>query len=122
MVHLSLVIGTMVFVVCFKLLDVVPQVRAVATATRQALSIIRVESLTDEAKEAAIQKAAREMAGSVIMILGRLTLCLLVPVAVVWLGVHSGAYTAANALAVASDWTFVITVSVGMIVVLMVLR
>lgn len=122
MLYLVLAAGTVVFIVCFKLLDVLAQVRAVVTLTRQAHGIIRSARLTDEAKEAAIQRAAIRMAGCGGALLGCMALCLLIPTATVWLGAQSGAYTIADALAVASDWTFVIAASLGMIAILMVLR
>ena len=122
MLYLVLAAGTVVFIVCFKLLDILAQVRAVVTLARQAHGIMRSAGLTHEAKEAAIQKAAIRMAGCGGALLGRMALCLLIPTATVWLGTQSGAYTLADALAAASDWTFVIAASLGMTAVLMVLR
>lgn len=122
MVYVSLAAGAMVFVVCFKLLDVMAQVRAVVAAAHRAHRIIRSQSLTDEAKEAAIQRAAILMTGSGIALLGRLTLCILVPVGAVWLGAQSGAYTTADALTAASNWAFIVASSLAMTGALMVLR
>jgi hypothetical protein len=122
MLYLVLAVGAVVFGVCFKLLDIVARVRAVIAAARQAHGILRSESLTDEAKEAAIQKAAIRMAGSGVALVGRLALCLLVLVGAVWLGAQSGAYTAADALAAASDWRFIIASSGAMIAALIAIR
>jgi hypothetical protein len=122
MVYLFLAIGALVFVICFKLLDVGPHVRAIVPAARQAHGIIRSVSLTDEAKQTAIQKAATIMAGSAVVILGRMALCLMMPMAAVWLGAQSGAYTMADALAAAPNWTFIIASSLVMLPALIVAR
>ncbi|MGH6913058.1 MAG: hypothetical protein ACREH3_05070, partial [Geminicoccales bacterium] len=90
--------------------------------TQRTQGIIRSKSLTDEEKEAAIQKAAIFMAGSVVMILGRMALCLLVPTAMVWLGAQFGAYSTADALVAASNWTFIVASSVVMMAALTIIR
>jgi hypothetical protein len=122
MVYLFLAIGALVFVICFKRLDIARRAREVVAATRRAHGIIRSERLADEAKEAAVQKAAMLMAGSGVALLGRMALCLLVPVAAVWLGAQSGAYSTADALAAASTWTFIIASSAAIIAVWLVIR
>jgi hypothetical protein len=122
MVYLFLAIGALGFVICFRLLDVAPQVRAVMAAIRRAQGVISSASLKDEAKEVAIQKAAISMARSLALILGRTALCILLPVAAVWLGAQTGAYSAADALAAASNSIFIVVSSVAMIAVLMLFR
>ena len=122
MVYLFLAAGTLVFVVCFKLLDVIPHVSAVVATVRQAHGIIRSRGLTDEAKEVAIQKTAVSMAALLTLIIARMALCLLVPVAALWLGAQSGAYSMAEALTAASDWTFITASSAVMLAALTVLR
>jgi hypothetical protein len=122
MVYAFLAAGVLVFVICFRLLDVVPKVRAVIEATRRAQGIISSKSLTDEEKEAAVQRAAIAMTGSLVAILGRVALCVLVPTVTVWLGAQSGAYSTADALVAASSWTFIVASSVVMIAALAVIR
>jgi hypothetical protein len=122
MVYLFLAIGALGFVICFKLLDIAPRVGAVMAATRQAQRVISSASLEDEAKEVAIQKAAISMARSLALILGRTALCILMPVAAVWLGAQTGAYSMAEALAAASNSIFIVVSSVAMIAVLMLFR
>jgi hypothetical protein len=122
MVYAFLAAGVLVFVICFRLLDVVPKVRAVIEAIRRAQGIISSKSLTDEEKEAAVQRAAIAMTGSLVAILGRVALCVLVPTVTVWLGAQSGAYSTADALVAASSWTFIVASSVVMIAALAVIR
>jgi hypothetical protein len=122
MVYAFLAAGVLVFVICFRLLDVVPKVRAVIGATRRAQGIISSKSLTDEEKEAAVQRAAIAMTGSLVAILGRVALCVLVPTVTVWLGAQSGAYSTADALVAASSWTFIVASSAVMIAALAIIR
>jgi uncharacterized membrane protein (DUF485 family) len=122
MAYLFLAIGALVFVVCLNRLGVASCIRGVVTASRQAHGIISSARLTDEAKEVAIQKAAVATASSLAMIVGRVGLCLLISAAPVWLGTQTDAYSAADALAAASDWTFIVTASVIMTAALIVLR
>jgi hypothetical protein len=122
MTYLFLAIGAVVFVVCFKLLDVVPKLRAAVAVTREAQGVIRSESLTDQAKEAAIQQAAIHMARFAVGLLVRMALCLLLAFAAVWVGAHAGAYTMADVRAAASDWMFIIASSLVMVGALMVIR
>jgi hypothetical protein len=122
MVYAFLAAGVLVFVICFRLLDVVPEVRAVIEAIRRAQGIISSKSLTDEEKEAAVQRAAIAMAGTVVVILGRAALCVLVPTLMVWLGAQSGTYSTADALVAASNWTFIVASSVVMIAAMTIIR
>jgi hypothetical protein len=122
MVYLFLAIGALGFVICFRLLDIAPQVGAVMAATRQAQRVISSASLKDEAKEVAIQKAAISMARSLALILGRAALCILIPVVTVWLGAQTGAYSTADALAAASNSIFIVVSSVAMMAALMLFR
>jgi hypothetical protein len=122
MVYAFLAAGVLVFVISFRLLDVVPKVRAAIAATRTAQGIISSKSLTDEEKETAVQRAAIAMAGTALVILGRVAVCVLVPTLTVWLGAQSGAYSTADALVAASNWTFIAVSSVVMIAALTIIR
>ena len=122
MVYAFLAAGILVFVISFRLLDVVPKVRAAIDATRRAQGIISSKSLTDEEKETAVQRAAIAMAGTAVAILGRVAVCVLVPTITVWLGAQSGAYSTADALVAASNWTFIAVSSVVMIAALTIIR
>jgi hypothetical protein len=122
MVYAFLAAGVLVFVISFRLLEVVPKVRAAIDATRRAQGIISSKSLTDEEKETAVQRAAIVMAGTAVVILGRVAVCVLVPTLMVWLGAQSGAYSTADALVAASNWTFITVSSVVMIAALTIIR
>jgi hypothetical protein len=122
MVYAFLSAGVLVFVICFRLLDVVPKVRAVIEATRRAQRIISSKSLTDEEKEAAVQSAAIAMAGSTVAILGRVALCVLAPALTVWLGAQAGAYSTSDALVAASSWSFIVASSAVMVTALTIVR
>jgi hypothetical protein len=121
-VYLVLAIGAVVFVICFKLLDVVPKLRAAVAVTREAHGIIRSDSLTDEFKEAAVQQAAVHMARSAVVLLARMGRCLLLGFAAIWVGAHVGPYTTADVLAAASDWMFITASSLVMLCALMMIR
>jgi hypothetical protein len=122
MVYAFLAAAVVVFVISFRLLDVVPNVRAAIDATRRAQGIISSKSLTDEEKETAVQRAAIAMAGTVVVILGRVAVCVLVPTLIVWLGAQAGAYSTADALVAASNWTFIAVSSAVMLAALTIIR
>lgn len=121
-VYVFLAVAALAFVICFRRLDVVAQLREAVGVTRHAHDIVGSASLTDQAKEIATQQAAIAMARLLVVILGRVALCLLVPAAAVWLGVQSGAYSPADAVAAASNWMFIATTSVTMVAALIIMR
>ena len=118
MIYLFLLLAMILFIASLKVFDVVPKVTFVFSETRDATSVMKSKELSDEQKEAALQKAAVRMMGSFFSILGRVGLTVVVSFSSVLLGSAIGFYEIGEAVSVASDWPFLIGSTLLMIVAL----
>lgn len=110
MVYLSLVLAIGLFIVGIKILGIVPRVKLVVSATHDALAVMKSVELSEDEKEAAVQRAAVSMFGAFGSILLRVAVVCLVPVGFVLAGAKIGLYDSGELLRASTDWTF-ITVS-----------
>ncbi len=110
-VYLFLAIAFLLFLACFRALNLVPVTRRIVVDAGDSLAVIRSVELSDAEKEARTQRAAITMAGSLVSVLVRSAICLVVPAAFVWLAGKAGFISPDNALAVATNWPFIITSS-----------
>jgi len=122
MAYLSLAVSVLVFVVCLKALNILAHVRRIVDDARGAHVVIRSRDLTDAEKEAATQRAAIAMVGSLASLVARVAVCVVLPVGGVWLGAQTGAYDTAEAMAAATDRVFIGLSSVVMIGLLVMMR
>ena len=115
MTYVFLIVAMGLFIAGLKLFDVVPKVRLVISETQEATSVMSSKVLSDEQKEAALQKAAVHMFGSFLNIFARVILTIVVPVASIILGSALGFYEIEYAAHVASEWSFIIGSTLVMI-------
>lgn len=117
MIYLFLGLSLGLFVICLKVLSVLPTATRIVLEARDALGILRSQDMTEEQKESATQAAAVRMFGSFFSILFRVILCLGIPVGWVVLGSISGFYQTEEAIRIASSWDFIVGSSLMMILV-----
>ncbi|MEM8987202.1 MAG: hypothetical protein AAGC95_10810 [Pseudomonadota bacterium] len=122
MVYVVLAAAIIVFMACFKALALVPRMSRIVETARSAQSVIGSKTMTDDQKEEAAQKAAVALAGGMVGVLGRVAVCVLAPVALVWIGAQTGAYTTVEATAAATNWVFITVSSIVMIVAFAIVR
>ncbi len=115
MVYIFLTIALILFALCFKAMKLVPVTKQIIVDSNTALAVIRSAELTDAEKETGTRRAAVAMIGSLVTILARSAVCLLVPVAFVWLLARVGIYAESEAVAAASNWIFVAASSLAML-------
>lgn len=108
MIYLFLGLSIGLFVICLKILSVLPAALHVVLEARNVLTQLRSVDMTDEQKESAAQTAALGMFGSFFSILFRVGVCVGIPVCWVLLGSHFGFYQVEEASRVASSWGFII--------------
>lgn len=118
MIYVFLFMAIVLFIASLKVFNVVPKVTLVFSETRDATSVLKSKDLSDDQKEAALQKAAVQMMGTFFSILGRVGLTLAVSFSSVLLGSVVGFYEIGEAVSVASDWPFIIGSTFLMIVAL----
>lgn len=122
MVYLFLVLAIGLFIISLKILGVVRRVGLVIRDVHDAMSVIRSTDISEEEKEAEIQKAAIGMLGSFFSITLRVAATLAIPVLFVAVGSLIELYTYEEAIYAASDWKFIITSTAVMIGAMIVVR
>lgn len=115
MIYLFLGLSIGLFIICLRVLSVLPAVTRVVLDSREALGILRSKDMTEEQKESAVQSAAMRMFSSSFSILFRVILCFGIPVCWVLLGSIFGFYQVEEASHVASSWSFIIGSTILMI-------
>ena len=118
MVYFFLAASIGLFILGINVLGVVPRVKHVIANSREALSVVQSTQMSEDDKEAAIQKAAVRMFGAFGSILVRVAVICLVPVGFVYLCAGLGFYTTAEALQASTDVYFIIISSIVMIAAL----
>ena len=122
MAYLFLALSLGMFIVAIKLLGIVPKVKNVISTTHAATATMKSRELSEEQKEAAVQKAAVEMFGAFISIFARVLLTLAVPITFVMFGSFIGLYSTDDAVRAASDWYFIVGSTILMIGALAIVR
>ncbi len=116
MAYLALSLSLVLFVLLIRVLGIVPRVKAIASATREALLVMRSSELAEEEKEAQIQKAALVMFGAAATVLFRIALTFALPAGLILAGTCDNVlYSAAGLVEAAGNWLFIALASVAMI-------
>ncbi len=122
-VYLALSLSLVLFLLLIRLLGIVSRVRAITSATRDALLVMRSRQLAEEEKEAQIQKAALAMFGAAGAVLLRIALTFALPAGLVLAGTCGGVlYSGADLAQAAGNWIFITLASVAMIGAFVILK
>ena len=96
------------FAAIFVLLDLTPRARRVTALANTALATLRDPRLDDDAKEAALQSAARSLFGLFFLLTAGLGVALAVPVGAAWLLGAAGLWSFDAVIAASLSWPAII--------------
>ena len=122
MVYLFLCLSIGIFVLCLKVLGLIPKVLGMIATTRQALNVMSSKEMSDEAKEAAVQKASLAVLKAFFVIAFCTAVTVALPIAFVAAVSMTGLYSLEAAWLAAGNLYFLIGSSIVMIAAMVVLR
>lgn len=96
------------FAVIFVLLDLTPRARRVGGLANAALATLRDPRLDDDAKETALQAAAKQLFGLFFLLTAGLGAALAVPVGAAWLLGRAGLWSFDAVIAASLSWPVII--------------
>jgi hypothetical protein len=122
MVYIFLCAAIGLFLIGIRVLGLVPRVKLVITASKQAVAVMKSPDMSEDEKEAAIQKAAVQMFVSFGSILIRTATVCLVPLAFILLFAKLGLYTTAEVYQGSTDIYFITVSTIVMILAFALMR
>lgn len=112
MILLSLLAGCLAFLLVLRATDVIAVTGNAARTAAAAATVMRAADISDEEKEARVQKAALDLLKSFMRITLIGCAALAAPVLIVWLGSVAGLYALDDAIDLATGWPFLLGATV----------